>query len=100
MSHNHIADHRQLKVKNELIESRSAKYLDVYLDQNLTYQMEVHNILRKMATGIKVLYSIQNFPPEKNTSSTADSLALSHLHYSSILINGISQNLRLSLEKQ
>ena len=28
------------------------------------------------------------------------SLVLSHLHYSSILINGISQNLRSTLEKQ
>ena len=66
-SHNHIADDRQLKVKNEFIEqSKSAKYLGVYLDQNLTYQMEVQNILRKMATGIKVLYSIRNILPKKH----------------------------------
>ena len=53
-SHNHIADHRQLKVKNEFIEqSKSAKCLGVYLDQNLTYQMEVQNILRKITTGKK-----------------------------------------------
>ena len=71
-SHNHIADHRQLKVKNEFIEqSKSAKYLGVYLDQNLTYQMDVQTILRKMTTGIKVLYSIRNILP-KNTSSTAE----------------------------
>ena len=57
-SQNQIADHRQLKVKNEFIEqSKSAKYLGVYLDQNLTNQMEVQNILPKKATGIKVLYS-------------------------------------------
>ena len=59
-SQNYLADHRQLKLKNEFIEqSKSAKYLGVHLDQNLSYQMEVQNILRKMATGTKVLYSIR-----------------------------------------
>ena len=100
-SHNHIADHRQLKVKNDFIEqSKSAKYLGIYLDRNLTYQMKVQNILRKMATSIKVLYSIRNILPEKTRLLLLNSLVLSHLHYSSILINGVSQNLRLTLEKQ
>ena len=71
-SQNHIADHRQFKVKNKFIEqSKSAKNLGVYLDQNLTYQMEIQNILRKLATGIKVLYSFQNILPEK-TPFTAE----------------------------
>ena len=61
--------------------------------------MEVQNILRKMATGIKVLYSIRNILPEKTRLLLLNSLVLSHLHYSSVLINGISQNLRLTLEK-
>ena len=88
-------------MKNEFIEqSKSAKYLGVYLDQNLTYQMEVQNILRKMATGIKVLYSIRNILHEKTRLLLLNSLRLSHLHYCSILINGIPQNLRLTLEKQ
>ena len=91
-SQNHIADLRQLKVKNEFIEqSKSAKYSGVYLDQNLTYQMEEQNILRKMATGIKVLYSIRNILPEKTRLLLLNSLVLRHLHYSSTLINGISQ---------
>ena len=100
-SHNHIVDHRQLKVKNNFIgQSKSAKYLGVYLNQHLTYQMEEQNILRKMATGIKVLYSIRNTLPEKTCLLLLNSLVLSHLHYSSILINGILQNLRSTLEKQ
>ena len=66
-SHNNIADHCQLKVKNEFIEqSKSANYLGVYLDQNLTYQMEVQNILRTMATGIKVLYSTGTYYLKKH----------------------------------
>ena len=100
-SQNQIANNRQLKVKNEFNEqSKSAKYLCVYLDQNLGYQMEVQNILRKMATGIKVLYSIRNILPEKTRVLLLNSLVLSHFHYASVLINGISQNLRITLEKQ
>ena len=44
--------------------------------------MEVQNILRKMATGIKVLYSIRNILPEKTRLLLLNSLVLSHLHYS------------------
>ena len=36
--------------------SSSIKYLDVYLDQSLTFQ-EVKRIIQKMACGIKTLYS-------------------------------------------
>ena len=71
-SHNRIADHGQLKVKKEFIEqSKSTKYFGIYVDQNLTYQMEVQNILRKMVTGIKVLYFIRTSYLKK-TSSTAE----------------------------
>ena len=75
-------------MKNELIEeSKSAKYLGPnILDQNLTYQTEVQNILRKMATCIKALYSIRNILPEKTRLLLLNSLNLSHLHYSSILL--------------
>ena len=64
----------------------------------MTYRMEVQNILRKMATGIKVLYSIRNILPEKTRLLLLNSPVLGHLYYSSILINGISQNLRLTRE--
>ena len=98
---NHIANNRQLQVKNEFIEqSKAAKYLGVYLDQNLTYQMEVQNILREMATGMKVLYSIRIILPEKTRVPLLNSLVLSRLHCSSVLINGTSKNLRITLEKQ
>ena len=55
-----------MKVKHQFIEQFiSAIYLGVHLDQNLPYQMEVQNILRKMATGIKVFNSIRNTLPGK-----------------------------------
>ena len=87
-------------MKHQFIEqSKSAKYLGVYPHQNLTYQMEVQKILRKMATGIKVLYSINNLP-EKTRVLLLNSLVLSHQHYSFVLINGVPQNRRINLEKQ
>ena len=65
MSQNTLAKNRLLKVKNEFI-GQSSKPLGVYQNQHLTYQMEVQNILRKMATGIKFFYSIRNNLPEKH----------------------------------
>ena len=55
-----------LIVKDEVIRSSSTvKSLGVYLDQNLTFQEEGKHILRKMACGIKTLYSIRDYFPEK-----------------------------------
>ena len=54
-----------LIVKDEVIRSSSTvKYLGVYLEQNLTFQEEVKHILRKMACGIKTLYSIRDYFPK------------------------------------
>ena len=62
--------------------------------------MEVQNILHKMATGEKALYSIRNILPEKTRLLLLNSVVLSHFHDFFILIKGISQRLRLTLEKQ
>ena len=55
----------KLKVHNQGISAISnVKYLGVYLDQNLKYQIEIKYILHKMALGIKSLYSVRDiFPP-------------------------------------
>ena len=53
-----------------------------------------------MVTGIKVLYFIRNILPGETLLLLLNSIVLSHLHSSSVLINGISQNLWLTLEKQ
>ena len=76
------------------------KYLGVYLDQNLDFQDEMKNILRKIATGIKTLYAIRDFFPTATRLLLLNGLVLSHLHYSSILLTGISENLITTLEKQ
>ena len=65
-SNNSRSRNTQLTIKNEVIKTSDCiKYLGVYLDQNLTFQCEVKNLLRKMATGIKTLYAIRDLFPEK-----------------------------------
>ena len=95
-----FARNHTLKVKNQILNtSTTRKYLGVYLDQNFKCQDEVKNILRKMATGIKTLYAIRIFPIAIRLL-LLNALDLSHLHYSAILLTGISENLITTLEKQ
>ena len=53
-----------------------------------------------MACGIKTIYSVRSFLPENIRLMLLNALVISHLQYSSILLNGISQNLLSTLEKQ
>ena len=53
-----------------------------------------------MATGIKTLYAIRDIFPTSTRLLLLNALVLSHLHYSSILLTGISENLITTLEKQ
>ena len=80
LSKNETVEHLKLQVKDQIIQTSSCvKYLGVYLDRNLTFQNEIKNILRKMATGIKVLYNLQNFFPEKTKLLLLNALVISHL---------------------
>ena len=90
-----------MTVKDNVIQSKEAvKYLGIYLDQSLNFQAEVKNILRKMAMGIKTLNVIKHPFPFSIKILLMNALILSHLHYSSVVIQGISKNLTVSLEKQ
>ena len=51
----------ELQVHNHSIKQKEC----VKLDQNLNYQNEVKNILRKMACGIKTMYCVGDFLPTK-----------------------------------
>ena len=91
----------ELQVQNHLFKQKECvKYLGVQLDQNLNYQNEVKNILRKMACGIKTIYCVRDFLPTKTRLLLLNALVISHLHYSSILLNGSSRSLISTLEKQ
>ena len=100
-SQNKLTKNLKLQVKN-LSTSLSSfvKYFGVYLDQNLTYENEVKHVLKKMACGIKTIYAVKQFLAEKVCLLLLNALVLSHLHYPAILLQGISQNLLTTLEKQ
>ena len=53
-----------------------------------------------MACGIKTLYALRESFPEKTLILLLNALVISHVHYSAILLNGISDNLLTTLEKQ
>ena len=98
---NNATQNYTLRVENEIIQtSANVKHLVVYLDRNLTYQNEVKNILRKMACGIKILYALRDFLPINARLLLFNALIMSHLHYSAVLLNGITENLLTTLEKQ
>ena len=75
------------------------KYLGVHIDCNLSFDEEIKNVLRKMAVGIKVIYSIKNIFPE-TISALLNALVLSHLHYPIVLFSGLKKSLRVTLNKQ
>ena len=63
-----------------VLEKKVVKYLGVHIDCNLSFDEQIKNVLRKMAVGIKVIYSIKNIFPEKTKSPLLNALVLSHLH--------------------
>ena len=81
-------------------QKESVKYLGVYLDGNLNYQAEVKNFLRKMVWSIKTIYLVLDFLPAKSRLFLLKAIVISHLQYSLVLLNGISQCLISTLEKQ
>ena len=101
MSKNNIVRDMEIQVDGETISpSNHVKYLGVFLDQNLNYQAEVKSLLMKMACGIETIYSVRDLFPEKTRSLLLNALVISHLQYSSVLLNGIIENLLTTLEKQ
>ena len=83
-----------------LKQKESVMYLGVYWDRNLNFQDEVKKILRKMVCSTKTLYYVRDFLPEKTRFLLLKSPVISHLQYSSVLLNGISRSLISTSEKQ
>ena len=53
-----------------------------------------------MAFGIKTLYAIRESFPKKIQILILNALVISHVQYSAIMLNGISENLLTTSEKQ
>ena len=97
-----IRKKNELTVSNQKVSHiKTIKYLEIVLDENLTYQVEVENILKKMVCGIKTPNSIKDiFFTEKSRILSLNALVISQLQYPSVLLNAIAQNLKTTLEKQ
>ena len=88
-----------LRINRHLIDHKSdVKYLGVYLNRNLTYELEVKHLLYKMVCDIKTIYIVKDFFSEK--TCTFERMVVSHLHYLAKLLNGKSQNLITALKNQ
>ena len=55
---------------------------------------------KKVAAGIKTTYTIRRTIPDNMKNLILNALVLSHIHYSATIIQSISQNLFLSLDRQ
>ena len=82
-----------------VLEKKLVKYLGAHIDCNLSFDEEIKNVLRKMAAGLKVVYSIKNLFPEKTRSALTNALVLSLLHYPIVLFSGLKKSLRVTLKK-
>ena len=80
-----------------VLEKKVVKYLGVHIDCNLSFDEEIKIVLRKMAVGLKVIYSIKKIFPEKTRSALLNALVLSHLHYPNVLFSGLEKPLRVTL---
>ena len=76
------------------------KYLGVILYKKLLYQQEVKQILSKIAQGIKTLYVLRNVVPYHLRKILLNSLVISHLQYSAVLLSSLSKNFMSTLEEQ
>ena len=89
------------KVDNHIIKkAESVKYLGVILDKKLFYQLQVKQILSKMAQGLKTLYVLRNVVPYHMRKILLNSLVISHLQYSAVLLSFISKNHLTTLQNQ
>ena len=88
-------------IGNKIItQSKSVKYPGVHIDKNLSFQDELKNLLKKMARGIKTIYTLRNRIPTFLLKTVLNAFVISHLHYSLLLIQSVDKNLLMSLEKQ
>ena len=82
-----FSESESIKIGNEIItESKSVKYLGVHIDKNLSFQDEVKHLLKKMAGGIKTIYTLRNRIPTFLMKTVLNAFVISHLHYSLLLI--------------
>ena len=63
----------------------STKSLGVYIDENLTWNLHIHNLSKKTSSGIGALKRIRPFVPHKTLLFIYNSLVKPHFDYSNVV---------------
>ena len=84
----------------EIKESNQVKYLGIYFDSTLSFKNEIKHVLRKLAIAIRTTSAIALKLPPKHRVNLLETLVMSHLNYSAVLLTAISESMLGSLEKQ
>ena len=77
----------------------STKSLGVYIDENLTWNVHIENLSKKIASGIGVLKRIRPFVPHKTLLFTYNSLVKPHFHYCNVVWGSCNKTLANKLQK-
>ena len=80
--------------------TNSVTYLGVQLDHNLLFDHHVSKILRNMAVGIKSILSVRDYVPLQIRLQLMNSFVLSHLQYSAVLLNGLTDGQLQRIDRQ
>ena len=84
----------------KIVQSDSAKYLGVVIENDLSFGKQLNSVLGKMAVGIKTITAIRDYFPLVLRQTLLRSLVLSHLDYSAIFFTSLKQAELMSLQRQ
>ena len=91
-------NHETYKFENTKLKKAQMKYLGVILDNEVNYQIEVKNLLSKMAQAFKYLYNLRECLPKNLLPVKISSLVICHLQYPAVLLITVDNSLRVTLE--
>ena len=77
----------------------STKSLGVYIDQNLTWNVHIENLSKKIASGIGALKRIRPFVPHKTLLFIYNSLVKPHFDYCNVIWGSCNKTLVNKLQK-
>lgn len=92
----------QIKINNELLlKTNETKFLGLTIDENLSWNKHVENVVSKMASGIYALWQMSKISDLDTLKTLYHALIQSHVHYGISIYGATSkQNLDKILLKQ
>jgi exonuclease III len=92
---------QRLNIRNTVIdESDSCKYLGVTIDNRLTFENHICELLRKMAGGIKSILAVKHFTTSKTRLVLFKSLVMTHVTYSALILTSANKYQQRKLQRQ